>query len=85
MAGGTVGGRHAAGRVRLSNVPLVGFGPETETFGDGWKSVKEKIDFQMPLFFSFKLIKSTQKLIHDDMSTNNNSYQLGSELQSCHI
>lgn len=76
MAGGTVGGRHAAGRVRVSNVPLAGFGPETETFGDGWKSVKDrrkKIDFQMPLFFSFKLIKSTQKLIHDDMSTNNNS------------
>lgn len=42
MAGGTVGGRHAAGRVRVSNVPLAGFGQETETFGDGWKSVKDR-------------------------------------------
>lgn len=54
MAGGTVGGRHAAGRVRVSNVPLAGFGPETETFGDGWKSVKDrrkKLTFRC-LYFS---------------------------------
>lgn len=56
-----------------------------ETGGKVLKTEEKKIDFQMPLFFSFKLIKSTQKLIYDDMSTNNNSYQLGWELQSCHI
>lgn len=42
MAGGIVGGCHAAGRVLLSNVPLAHFVPEIQMFGDGRKVLKTK-------------------------------------------